>query len=184
MINENPRASLPLADAAALAASDALCRLIRTEIAARGGWIPFSRFMELALYAPGLGYYSGGARKFGAGGDFITAPELTPLFAQTLAAQAAQVALQGASANLTTATTLSGIEADVNVVLGAITQVAPGVVPPQISAGIMAAQVLLPLIEATVAQIQNPAAPVKVGAVVGAMSPGQARLVLMAAAQK
>ena len=105
--------------------------------------------------------------------------------AKTLAAaQAAQVALQGASANLTTATTLSGIEADVNVVLGAITQVAPGVVPPQISAGIMAAQVLLPLIEATVAQIQNPAAPVKVGAVVGAMSPGQARLVLMAAAQK
>ncbi len=94
MINENPRASLPLADAAALAASDALCRLIRTEIAARGGWIPFSRFMELALYAPGLGYYSGGARKFGAGGDFITAPELTPLFAHTLAAQAAQVMAQ------------------------------------------------------------------------------------------
>ena len=91
MLKENSRASLPEADAAALAASHALSQLIRAEIAALGGWITFSRFMELALYQPGLGYYSGGARKFGAGGDFITAPELTPLFAQTLAAQAAQV---------------------------------------------------------------------------------------------
>ena len=53
--------------------------------------MPFSRYMELALYEPGLGYYSGGARKFGAGGDFITAPELTPLFARTLATQVAEV---------------------------------------------------------------------------------------------
>src|SRR5690606_6685340 len=61
------------------------------EISAAGGWISFARYMELALYTPGLGYYSGGARKFGVAGDFITAPELTPLFAQTLARQAAQV---------------------------------------------------------------------------------------------
>lgn len=94
MSNENPRglkASLPQPDAAALAASAALSERISAEIRDGGGWIPFSRFMELSLYAPGLGYYSGGARKFGAGGDFITAPELTPVFAQTLAAQAAEV---------------------------------------------------------------------------------------------
>ncbi len=84
-------APLPHADAAALAASSALCRRIRAEIHDRGGWIAFSRFMELALYAPGLGYYSGGAEKFGAGGDFVTAPEMTPLFARSVAAQAAQV---------------------------------------------------------------------------------------------
>ncbi len=56
-----------------------------------GGWVPFSTFMRLALYAPGLGYYSAGARKFGPEGDFVTAPELTPLFARCLAAQVAEV---------------------------------------------------------------------------------------------
>ncbi len=75
----------------ALAYSDALKNRIADEIAAAGGWISFARFMELALYAPGQGYYSGGARKFGAAGDFITAPEMTPLFGQTLAVQAAQI---------------------------------------------------------------------------------------------
>ncbi len=64
---------------------------IRAAIEAAGGWIPFSSFMRLALYAPGLGYYSAGARKFGADGDFVTAPELTPLFARCLAAQVAEV---------------------------------------------------------------------------------------------
>jgi SAM-dependent MidA family methyltransferase len=56
-----------------------------------GGWVPFSTFMRLALYAPGLGYYSAGARKFGPAGDFVTAPELTPLFARCLAVQVAEV---------------------------------------------------------------------------------------------
>jgi len=64
---------------------------IRAEVQTAGGWIPFSRFMQLALYAPGLGYYSAGARKFGAAGDFVTAPELTPLFARCLASQVAEV---------------------------------------------------------------------------------------------
>jgi SAM-dependent MidA family methyltransferase len=64
---------------------------IRGEIVAAGGWIPFARFMQLALYAPGLGYYSAGARKFGADGDFVTAPELTPLFGRCLAGQVAEV---------------------------------------------------------------------------------------------
>lgn len=68
-----------------------LVDLIRAEIAAAGGWISFARYMELALYAPAMGYYSGGARKFGPGGDFITAPELTPLFGQALAGQVIEV---------------------------------------------------------------------------------------------
>jgi SAM-dependent MidA family methyltransferase len=65
------------------------CRRVRAhiqaDIAQAGGWIPFARYMELALYAPGLGYYAGGAAKFGAAGDFVTAPEMTPLFGATLA---------------------------------------------------------------------------------------------------
>ena len=56
----------------------ALQTRIAQEIVAAGGWLPFDRFMELALYAPGLGYYSAGARKFGPGGDFTTAPERSP----------------------------------------------------------------------------------------------------------
>ena len=110
MINENPRAtsaSLPEPDVAAAGASAALCRHIVAAIRDAGGWIPFARFMELALYAPGLGYYSGGARKFGAGGDFITAPELTPLFARTLAAQAGQV-MAGSDARILEAGAGSG----------------------------------------------------------------------------
>jgi SAM-dependent MidA family methyltransferase len=83
--------SLPQPSADALAQSARLLERIEAELAAAGGWIPFARYMELALYAPGLGYYSGGARKFGPGGDFITAPELTPLFGQALAAQVEQV---------------------------------------------------------------------------------------------
>ncbi len=68
-----------------------LAELIRGEMAAQGGYLPFDRFMELALYAPGLGYYVAGARKLGAGGDFVTAPELSPLFSRCLAAQCAQI---------------------------------------------------------------------------------------------
>lgn len=84
-------ADLPLPDPDAATSSAALVRLIRAEIDAAGGWISFARYMELALYAPLLGYYSGGARKFGSGGDFVTAPELTPLFARTLAPLAVSV---------------------------------------------------------------------------------------------
>ena len=82
---------LPQPSSEAAEASRALHAHIAAEISAAGGWISFARYMELALYTPGLGYYSGGAHKFGAAGDFITSPELTPLFAQTVAAQAAQV---------------------------------------------------------------------------------------------
>src|SRR4051812_17543606 len=58
---------------------------IEAEIAASGGWISFARYMQLALHEPGIGYYASGARKFGAGGDFVTAPELGSLFGRTLA---------------------------------------------------------------------------------------------------
>ena len=86
---------LPTPPAEALAHSEKLAALIRGDIAANGGWIPFARYMELALYAPGLGYYTAGARKLGREGDFITAPEMTPLYGQTLARQAAQVLESG-----------------------------------------------------------------------------------------
>jgi SAM-dependent MidA family methyltransferase len=85
------RASLPVPSADALAASAALARHIAARIAADGGWIGFDRFMELALYAPRMGYYAGGAHKFGAAGDFVTAPQLCAAFAQTLAPQVAQL---------------------------------------------------------------------------------------------
>jgi SAM-dependent MidA family methyltransferase len=83
--------ALPAPDAEALAYSAALTRRLAAEIDKAGGWLGFDRFMELSLYAPGMGYYSGGARKFGAAGDFVTAPELTSAFSQTLGAQAAQI---------------------------------------------------------------------------------------------
>ena len=82
---------LPLPDPRALAASRALLGRIGAELGAARNWISFARYMELALHEPGLGYYAGGARKFGAGGDFVTAPELSPLFARTLARQVAEV---------------------------------------------------------------------------------------------
>lgn len=82
---------LPRPGPDALAYSAALKRRIGDAIESAGGWIGFNRFMELALYAPGMGYYSGGAHKFGAAGDFVTAPEISSAFSRTLAAQAAQV---------------------------------------------------------------------------------------------
>jgi len=60
--------------------SELLKAKIASQIASQGGWIPFSRYMDLALYEPGMGYYSAGAHKLGSGGDFTTAPELSPLF--------------------------------------------------------------------------------------------------------
>ena len=82
---------LPAPSPEALAYSDTLKQRIADEIVAAGNWIGFDRFMELALYAPGMGYYSGGTRKFGAAGDFVTAPEISSLFSQTIAVQAAQI---------------------------------------------------------------------------------------------
>ena len=71
--------------------SEELLAVIREQVAANGGWLCFERFMELALYAPGLGYYSAGSHKLGAGGDFVTAPEVSDLFSRCVARQCAQV---------------------------------------------------------------------------------------------
>ncbi|WP_338880442.1 SAM-dependent methyltransferase [Achromobacter veterisilvae] len=95
-------ANLPPLDPAAQEHSAAMAAHLRDAIAANGGWLPFDRWMALALYAPGLGYYAAGniklARADDGGknpeGDFVTAPQLTPLFARTLARQAAQVLRQ------------------------------------------------------------------------------------------
>jgi len=88
------QASLPAPSPDAAAHSARLANFIAREIAAAGGWIGFDRYMDLALYAPGLGYYTAGARKIGdsvVGGDFVTAPEISPLFGRALAVQVAQV---------------------------------------------------------------------------------------------
>jgi SAM-dependent MidA family methyltransferase len=82
---------LPTPEPAALALSEQLAAVLREEIRAAGGAIAFARYMEQCLYAPGLGYYSAGQRKFGAGGDFVTAPELTSLFGRSLAQSCASV---------------------------------------------------------------------------------------------
>lgn len=92
--------TLPQPDADALAHSRRLHEALAGEIVAAGGWLSFARFMEQLLYAPGLGYYSAGARKFGSAGDFVTAPEMTGLFGQALAQQVAQVMALSAPAVL------------------------------------------------------------------------------------
>ena len=84
-------ATLPAPGTEAAQHSARLREYIRSDIAAQGGWISFARYMELALYTPGLGYYSAGSHKFGAAGDFITAPELSPLFGRTVARQVAEI---------------------------------------------------------------------------------------------
>ncbi len=84
-------AAPPRPDPETLAVSAQLRALIDAEITTAGGWIGFDRYMHLALYEPGLGYYSAGSRKIGGGGDFVTAPELSPLFGRTLARQVADL---------------------------------------------------------------------------------------------
>ncbi len=83
--------TLPVPSDTALQHSHAVQEAIQDKINAAGGWISFAQYMELVLYAPGLGYYSGGATKFGSEGDFVTAPEISSLFGRTLARQAKQI---------------------------------------------------------------------------------------------
>jgi SAM-dependent MidA family methyltransferase len=90
------QSQLPEPSADALAASRSLQTLIANDIRHNSGWIPFARYMELALYAPGVGYYSGGATKLGRDGDFTTAPEMTPLFGAAVAQVVAGLLQQSA----------------------------------------------------------------------------------------
>ena len=83
--------SFPQPDSEAVAHSNALLSSIQALIEKEGGWVNFAQLMDAALYAPGLGYYSGGAKKFGFEGDFVTASEISPLFSQTIARQVKQV---------------------------------------------------------------------------------------------
>jgi SAM-dependent MidA family methyltransferase len=83
--------TLPTPDPTAQSFSEKLTQLIREEIISEGRPITFARFMELALYAPGLGYYSAGMHKLGREGDFVTAPEISPLFAKCVAKQCSQI---------------------------------------------------------------------------------------------
>jgi SAM-dependent MidA family methyltransferase len=82
---------LPIPSPEAQKHSQQLVELIQNKIRSEGGWIDFATYMHMALYTAGLGYYSAGSQKFGKGGDFVTAPEISSLFGQTLANQAAQV---------------------------------------------------------------------------------------------
>ncbi len=91
---------LPIASPAELAHSQVLTDNIAQKITESGGWINFATFMHMALYLPALGYYSGGAKKFGKGGDFVTAPEISALFAKTLARQAAQILAESSGNHL------------------------------------------------------------------------------------
>lgn len=84
-------ADLPPLTPDEIAHSTRLVHRIRDEIDAHHGWISFERFMEMALYEPGLGYYSAGSTKLGQDGDFVTAPEISPLFSRCLAGQCAEV---------------------------------------------------------------------------------------------
>lgn len=83
-----------------LSHSELLADHIRHEMGCTGGRIGFDRFMDLCLYAPGLGYYVAGARKFGEDGDFVTAPEISTLFGRCLARQCAQVLAETGTGDL------------------------------------------------------------------------------------
>ncbi|GAB2179988.1 SAM-dependent methyltransferase [Denitratisoma sp. agr-D3] len=116
---------LPAPSADAQAASQRLVQHIADEIRQTGGWISFARYWELALYTPGLGYYAGGAQKFGSaaeGGDFVTAPELTPLFGQALARQVAQITTASAPVVLEAGAGSGKLAADLLLALAALDQ--------------------------------------------------------------
>jgi SAM-dependent MidA family methyltransferase len=85
------RSILPPLSASEQQHSAAVATRLRAAIVAAGDWLSFERFMEIALYEPGLGYYSAGSAKFGAAGDFVTAPEISDLFSRCVARQCAQV---------------------------------------------------------------------------------------------
>lgn len=108
---ETQHPQLPAPSERARQHSDTLVAYIHAEIEKVGGAISFAEFMQHALYAPGLGYYSSGLEKFGEGGDFTTAPEISPLFSQCLANQCAQVLAELGHADILEVGAGSGIMA-------------------------------------------------------------------------
>ena len=88
---QRPKSTLPIPDKFALKLSESLQEKIRLAIKENGGSINFEQYMQMALYEPGLGYYSAGSSKFGEQGDFVTAPEISPLFSRCLAKQCHQI---------------------------------------------------------------------------------------------
>jgi SAM-dependent MidA family methyltransferase len=91
MTSSGPHSILPPLSPDEQHHSSAVVAALREAIAAAGGWLSFEGFMDLALYAPGLGYYSAGSAKLGSGGDFVTAPEISDLFSRCVARQVAEV---------------------------------------------------------------------------------------------
>jgi SAM-dependent MidA family methyltransferase len=87
----NPQAEVPEPGPDEAAHSACLIERIRAEIEDSAGWISFARYMDMALYSPGLGYYSAGAQKLGPAGDFVTAPEVAPVFSRCLATQCTEI---------------------------------------------------------------------------------------------
>jgi SAM-dependent MidA family methyltransferase len=102
MTSSLPRSILPPLSVAEQQHSDAVAARLQEEIVAAGGGVSFERFMELALYAPGLGYYSAGSTKFGAAGDFVTAPEISDMFSRCVARQCAEVLVRTGGAAIGT----------------------------------------------------------------------------------
>jgi len=99
-MQQKQRLSLPAPDAESAAHSARVAEFLREQIATAGGQISFAQYMHDVLYAPGLGYYSAGAAKFGAAGDFVTAPEVSPVFGAILARQCESVMMQLESASI------------------------------------------------------------------------------------
>lgn len=130
-----PQASLPPPDRDARDHSERVSAALAAAIEAAGGFLPFAQWMDRALYAPGLGYYVAGTQKFGEAGDFVTAPEMTPLFAQSLApdieailavSQAREIVEWGAGSGRLAADLLAALDGrDVGVSRYAIVETSP-----------------------------------------------------------
>src|ERR1700758_2871522 len=91
MTGAGPSSNLPALSPAEMQHEAAVRSALERALAAAGGWLSFEDYLRIVLYAPGLGYYSAGSVKFGADGDFVTAPELSELFGRCLARQCAQI---------------------------------------------------------------------------------------------
>jgi len=98
--SQRSNSTLPIPDEFALKLSESLQEKIRLAIINNGGSISFEQYMQMALYEPGLGYYSAGSSKFGEQGDFVTAPEISPLFSRCIARQCQQVLSEISSSDI------------------------------------------------------------------------------------